>query len=246
MNMRVILLLAGLALASRAGAQETQATATVPGPPDDPWSGKAALGYLATSGNTEGSSLNSAFAIAYSTGRWTHALDLAAINTTEEEQTTAEAYAAGWKSEFNMTDKDFLFGRVNWRKDRFSGYDQQLSESIGYGRRLIDTGVHFLNAEIGAGARQSVLSDGTTEDDFIVRGGLNYRWAFSATAEFTQVVATESGSQNTYLESVSAIKASVIGDLALVASFTVKNNSEVPVDNEQTDTFTALSLEYSF
>jgi putative salt-induced outer membrane protein len=246
MKLRVILVLGSLVIVSHASAQEGQGAAGAPDPTADPWSGKVALGYLATSGNTDSSSLNSAFAVAYTTGRWTHALDAAAINTTEDDQTIAEAYAVGWKTEFNMTDKDFLFGRVNWRKDRFSGYDQQLSQSIGYGRRLIDTGVHFLNAEIGAGARQSELSDGTTEDDFIVRGGLNYRWQFSEQAQFTQDFATESGPQNTYIQSVTAIKARLIGALALVVSYTVKNNSEVPVGNEKTDTFTALSLEYGF
>ena len=38
--------------------------------PASPWAGKATLGYLATSGNTENSSLNSAFEISYTTGDW--------------------------------------------------------------------------------------------------------------------------------------------------------------------------------
>jgi putative salt-induced outer membrane protein len=45
---------------------------------------------------------------------------------------------------------------------------------------------------------------------------------------------------------VSAIKTGLIGALALVASYTVKNNSDVPPGSEKTDTFTALSLEYAF
>jgi putative salt-induced outer membrane protein len=169
-----------------------------------------------------------------------------AINATEDEQTTAEAYSASWKSEFNLTDRDFLFGRVNWRKDRFSGYDQQLSESVGYGRRIIDTGVHFLNAEIGAGARQADLVDGTSESDVILRAGVNYRWQFAERAAFTQDLSTESGEENTYVESITALKASLIGDLALVASYTIKNNSEVPAGSENTDRYTSLSLEYVF
>jgi putative salt-induced outer membrane protein len=211
-----------------------------------PWSGKAALGYLATGGNTDSSSLNSAFTVAYATGRWAHSLEATAINASEDEQTSAEAYALGWKTEFNMTERDFLFGRVNWRKDRFSGYDQQLSESVGYGRRLIDTGVHFLNVELGAGARQADLTDGTEEEDFILRGGITYQWKFSETAQFTQDLTTESGPENTYSESVSAIKTRLIGALALVASYTIKNNSVVPAGSENTDTFAALSVEYAF
>jgi putative salt-induced outer membrane protein len=212
----------------------------------DPWLVKAGLGFLATSGNTESTSLNSAFTVAYDAGNWVHALDATAINSSENENTTAEAYGLGWKSEYNLTKSDFLFVRVNWRKDRFSGYEQQLSETLGYGRRLIDTGTHVLDAEIGAGARQAELSDGTMEDEFIQRGGLSYLWKFSETAEFSQTFAVEVGPENTWLESVSAVKAKLVGDLALVASYTVKNNSTVPVGNENTDRFTAISVEYSF
>jgi putative salt-induced outer membrane protein len=238
------LLLIFFVTALEANAQEPTAAAAAE--PEEGWSGKVALGYLATSGNTQSSSLNSGFGVAYTAGRWLHGLELKAINATEDEQTTAESYSAGWKSEFNLTDRDFLFGRVNWRKDRFSGYDQQLSESVGYGRRLIDTGVHFLNAEIGAGARQADLVDGTSESGVILRAGVNYLWQFTETAAFTQDLTTESGEENTYVESITALKARLIGDLALVASYTIKNNSEVPAGSENTDRFTALSLEYGF
>jgi hypothetical protein len=45
---------------------------------------------------------------------------------------------------------------------------------------------------------------------------------------------------------VSAIKARLVGNLALVASYTLKRNSDVLPEIEETDTFTALSLEYAF
>ena len=211
-----------------------------------PWAGKATLGYLATSGNTNNSNLNAAFEVSYTKGLWVHSLRAEAINATEDDVTTSEAYQAGWKSERNFDEHNYMFGELVWRKDRFSGYDEQFSETIGYGRRLVDREKHKLNAEIGAGARQSELSDGSQEDEFIVRGGLSYIWQISETAQFNQDLVAESGQENTYLESVTALKAKLIGDLALVASFTVKNNSSVPAGTEKTDTYTAVSLEYSF
>jgi putative salt-induced outer membrane protein len=68
----------------------------------------------------------------------------------------------------------------------------------------------------------------------------------SETATFTQDLAVESGSTNTYMESKTALSARLVRNLALVASYTIKSNSEVPVGTEKTDTFTALSLEYAF
>ncbi len=211
-----------------------------------PWSGKIALGYLATSGNTESTSLNTAAELGLTHGNWSHLLDMTAIFAEENDTTNAEAYKVGWKSEYNFSEHDFLFGRAIWRKDRFSGYDQQFSQTVGYGRRLIDTERHKLSAEIGAGARQSDLADGTSENDTILRGGLQYRLALSETSLFSQDLSVESGSTNVYTESVTALKTRLLHDLALVASYTIKNNSDVPVGLEKTDTYTALSLEYAF
>ena len=102
------------------------------------------------------------------------------------------------------------------------------------------------SAEAGVGLRQSDLRDGTSEDDSILRLATDYRWEISDTSRFTQVFAIESGSDNTYLEAVSALNATVWGNVALVLSYTIRNNSDVPIGTEKRDTFTAISLEYSF
>ena len=204
------------------------------------------FGYLATTGNTETSSLNTSFESKYVAGDWHHEATASAINASEIKITTAEAYETGWKSGWDFSDRDYLFGRLNWRKDRFGGFDTQFSQTVGYGRRLIDTDEHKLNAEVGAGARQSEAQDGTKENETIGTAGLYYDWLFSETAEFSQDLKVEAGAENTYFESVTALKARLVGDLALVASYTVKHNTDVPALTEKTDTYTALSLEYAF
>jgi len=211
-----------------------------------PWAGSATLGYLATTGNTENSTLNTGFEIGYTMDKWLHLLTAAAISASENEQNTAEAYDLGWKSERKITDHDFVFGRLQWRKDTFGAYDTQFSQTLGYGRRLIDNDQHKLNVEVGVGARQSETQFGVSENETIFTVGGYYKWQFSETAEFRQDLKAESGSANTYTESVTAISARLIGDLALVASYTIKNNSDVPPLTEKTDTYTALSLKYLF
>jgi putative salt-induced outer membrane protein len=239
MNLRTLAVIAALVLPITALAQDKEE-------PEGPWSGKASVGYLATSGNTDNSTLNSAFEVGYTVDKWAHLFTASAINATENDVTTAEAYDAGWKSERRITDHDFLFVRLDWRKDRFGGFDTQFSQTVGYGRRLIDMDSHKLNAELGIGARQSEAQDGTSDSETILRGGLDYRWKLSETAEFRQDLIVESGGENTYLESVTALKARLLGELALVASYTIKHNTDVPALIEKTDTYTALALEYAF
>jgi putative salt-induced outer membrane protein len=226
-----------LALAAPAIADEEE---------QGPWSGKATLGYLATAGNTENSNLNTGFEIGYAPNKWAHLLRGLAIYATESNTTTAEAYEIGWKSERNLTEQDFLFGRLDWQKNRFSSYESQFSQSVGYGRRLIEREKHKLNGELGIGARQSKLIDGTSNNETIFRGGLYYIWTLSETAEFKQDLSVEAGQDNTYVESITALSAKLVGNLALVASYTIKHNTDVLPLTEKTDTYSALSLEYLF
>ena len=76
--------------------------------------------------------------------------------------------------------------------------------------------------------------------------GGNYEWQISETAKFNQLLAVESGSDNTYTESVSKLTADIWENFAIVLSYTIKNNSDVPAGTQKRDTFTAVSLEYSF
>ena len=75
---------------------------------------------------------------------------------------------------------------------------------------------------------------------------MDYTLVFSEMTGFTQDLVIESGSSNTSVESISALRARLFGAVALVFSYRVKHNSDVPVGTEDTDTFTAVSLEYAF
>lgn len=213
---------------------------------ESPWSGSASLGYLSTSGNTETTSFNTSFGIGYVMNAWKHALRAKALGSDQNEISTAEAYQIGWQSDYNFTETDFIFGTVDWRKDRFSGVDEQLTETVGYGRRLLNTPQHLLNVGLGIGHRSADLADGTSESGVIGRGSLDYHWIISETSGFDQTLVIESGADNTYIESVSALRARLIGDFALVVSYTIKQNSDVPVGTEKTDRLSAISIEYVF
>jgi putative salt-induced outer membrane protein len=219
-----------------------------PAAPADPLEGAVALGYLATSGNTESTNANAAFALLYQRNLWAHEFDARAVAASTVDVTTAEAYAARYEGRRALGDdgRAYLFASLNWQRDRFSAYDQQVSETVGYGRTLLMQGRQTLTGELGFGARQSTLIDLTEEDEAIVRGALDYELELSDTTGFKQAFVVESGSSNTSFESISALRARLIGDIGLVLSYRVKSNSEVPVGVVGTDRFTSIALEYAF
>jgi putative salt-induced outer membrane protein len=217
-------------------------------PPPDPFKGSASLGYLATSGNTDSTNANAALGIDVTHEVWSHEFDANAVTARNDDVKTAEAYRSDYKARrsFGENDRSYVFGTAAWRQDQFSAYDREVSSAIGYGRRLVDNAAHKLNAEIGAGSRRAELRDGPEEDDGIARGALDYTWTLSETSNFEQDLIVESGSTNTTIESISALKARIVGELAVVLSYRVKRNSDVPVGVAARDTFTSVSLEYGF
>ncbi len=213
---------------------------------EGPWSGAASLGFLSTSGNTDTSSLNAGFDVGYAVNRWKHSLAASTISAETSSVNTAEAFQAGWKTEYNLTEFDFLFGTIDYRTDDFGGVDKQLTEALGYGRRLLDTPKHLLSAGLGIGHRSADLRDGTSESGAILRGNLDYVWTFTETAGFDQSFIVETGSDNTFIESISSVRAQLYGDLALVLSYIIRQNSDVPLGTEKTDRLSAVSIEYAF
>jgi len=211
-----------------------------------PFSGKAALGYIATSGNTDSTSANASLSLRYSLTDWRHGFDLSGVGASTGDDTTAEAYVFKYEGRRSFGEHNFLFTTLDYKRDRFSGYAEQVSETVGYGRRVVDLDRHTLDVGIGFGARQSELRDGTEEDDAIVRGSMDYLWALSETTELEQALVIESGSTNTMTEARSSLRARIVGNVALVVSYRIKLNSAVPEGSENADRFTTISLEYAF
>jgi putative salt-induced outer membrane protein len=243
-----------------------------------PWSGNVGLGFLKSTGNTEDTSVLFNFLVGYETGAWNHALDgrIYSVQTTDQDNgvdnTTAAAYQLGWKSTIDINDSNYVFGALDWIKDRKASYVKQTFETVGYGRRVIQNDTHTLNIDVGAGFSQQELAPfcsttvsgipgadntcpadpvqelvvGQNEDGIVGVLGGDYRWNVNKDVTFSQDLDVFIASDNTYWESVTALRANLVGGLALVASYTIKANTDIPSGKKKRDTYTAISLDYLF
>ena len=221
--------------------------------PPPPWSGEASAGAIVTTGNTESKTANAKGQVVYQSPRWRNTFDGSALNTSTTDPATnvttrtAERYLAASKTDFNFDENDYAFLALEYEKDLYGPVRQRTSETVGYGRKLLMGPVHTLEAEIGAGVRQT--EENGTEDkdsDVIARGRILYKWAFSETSNFSETIKVESGDTNTFTESVSELRVSLVGKLFALGSYTVRNNSDVPDGVEKTDTITTVNLGWSF
>jgi len=244
-----------LVLAARPSwAQNPPPAAAAPGaapaaalPPTPPLKGEVTLGYQSTKGNTDTEVANATFSLLYTLTHWSHGFDLAANSASTDSTKTAEAYLAKYKGKRQFDEgKSYLFTALDWSHDRFSAYEEQLSESAGYGRKLIDTPKNTLNAEVGAGYREATRIDQTEENEAILRLAMDYQLKFTDKTGFKQSLVVESGSSNTSTEAISALRAQLVNKIGLVISYRIKHNSDVPPGVVATDRFTSIALSYAF
>ncbi|MGA7801437.1 MAG: DUF481 domain-containing protein [Gammaproteobacteria bacterium] len=213
-------------------------------------SGGADFGYTASSGNSRTSNLDTKLRLRYKSGRWTHKLHLGALASSKSGQSTAERYTGGGKSEYDFSAHNYAFGRVQYIKDLFAGIRQHVSETAGYGRRLleVDGGNQSLDAEVGAGFSQTQEQKPSLKrhSDVIGQLGLNYRYIISKTSRFKQTLTVQSGRANTFMESVTGLHLTIDGNLGAQISYTVDHNTTVPASLSKTDTYTSIALSYQF
>lgn len=210
------------------------------------WKREAELGMVVTGGNTETETINAKIKLENNREKWRHAVNWEGLRTSDELGETAKKVNLSLKSDYKFNKYDYLFVIVNYDNDKFSGFDYQTSEALGYGRRVIHEENLFLDLEIGPGARQNKLLTGGSTSESIVRGAASLEWSITKTSKFTEKLTVESGEDSTISKSVTALISQVAGSLAMKLSYTVKRNSEVPLGIEKTDTESAVTLIYSF
>ena len=211
------------------------------------WHGEGDLAYNLATGNSESETLLTKLQLVYERGRWTHTGQLEAINTSEDNERSAEAYILREKSDFALSDTTYAFGGFRYEDNRFSGYEYQAAVKTGLGKHLLDDGITVFDIEGGVGYRRSEEQDtGETLNEAIAIGSAKYHRQLTDTTRFESDFLTEAGQDNTYMELVLGVKVKINAKLALKVGYTVKHNTDVPETSEKTDTLTSVGLNYAF
>ena len=235
---KIIILLPGLLLVQVASAEQLK--------PENLWKASAEIGYVSTSGNTNTETLNAKAMVSTDREQWRHKVEVTALNASDEDVTTAEKYTVEGQSDYKLKDPNYLFGNIAYENDKFSGYQYRVTESIGYGRRVIKEKDLTLDLEIGPGARQSKLDNGDTESESMLRGAAKLNWTISKTSKFAEIVTIEAGEDVTITKSATSLSSQINGSLLMKLTYIYKQTSDVPVGVDDTDTETAVTLVYSF
>ncbi|HEX3835381.1 MAG TPA: DUF481 domain-containing protein [Steroidobacteraceae bacterium] len=231
-----------------------------PAPPPPPLTVKAQVGYVSSHGNTDAQTANAKLDAAYVVGAWKHELQLAGLYGKSNDIVSAENLDAQWQSNYNFTNRLFGFGALHYADDKFSGFQYQETVSAGAGYSIVKFADATLDAQVGVGYRRlrPELLDKDAGGDVIARipldvetgavvtGNIKGMYAFNATTKLTDVVAVESGSDNTLLQNDLGLQVNMSKALAITVGYEVRHNSAPPVGLVKTDSQVTFNLAYAF
>ena len=217
-----------------------------------PWTSSVEFGFIRTTGNTVTQTIAGKADVVYEVDKWRHTGHASGYGAeaknqvTGENEVSAERYELLGKSDYKFTDRDYAYGLINLKKDRFSGFEYDHIVSLGYGRKAILKDNMELDLEIGPGERFFKVDGGEADDGAVLRLAANYWWQITDSSRFTQLLSTDIGEEFTSSQSITGIQANINKTLALKFTYTVRHKTKVPADNEKTDTETAMTLVYTF
>lgn len=220
-----------------------------------PFTLEGELGIIATTGNTETTSINAGLAAHHETEMWSNDYIIEGLYKRETverdgedvEFTSAQKFYASAQGNYKLEDpNNRLFGFTSYEDDRLSNFDYQATIAAGWNQKLFETDKQSFEYSIGPGYAFAETQEGEEQNSFIVRASMAYQWTISDTAKFIQTVSTEVGSENTKSRAESALSATISGNLSMKVSLKLDHNTDVADDIDNLDTETAVTLVYNF
>ncbi len=213
---------------------------------DAGWQGSIELGAVQTSGNTRTTTLNARLNTSRDAGAWRSRLAGSAISSTSNRTATAEKYDLSFQQDWKFTERDFIFARAGFESDRFAGYRQRTSETLGYGRQLVKTDRADWKGDIGGGLRQTNPVAGRRENEVVARASSQFAWQLSEAAKLTEDIRTEGGAKGWTSKSVTALQTALNAHLSSKISLALTHNSRVPAGVKKLDAESSITLVVSF
>ncbi len=230
-----------------------------PAPPPPPLTVKAQAGYVSSHGDTNAQTANLKLSVIYTVADWKHDLELAGLYGKSNDIVSAERLVAGWQSNYNFSPRMFVFGALDYNDDKFSGFQYQETVSTGLGYSIIKLADATLDAQVGVGYRRlrpetlDPLPDGDytrtplpEESGTVATATIKGSYAFNSVTKLTDVLATQSGSDNTMVQNDLNLQVNMSKALAITAGYEVIHNTSPPAGLTKTDTLVTFNLAYTF
>ena len=238
-----------------------------------PWQVEVELGAIATSGNTQTTSLHSRLNAKQNLTKFKNEYIVSSLykedevlqdDNTKIKEKTADKFLVSAKSAYLLegatakseVKSSYLFGFASYAHDKFGAYKAYETAALGYGDWIYSSETFNWFAEAGPGyfRGEKIVGSGSlsnpyevdTEQGALLRFASEIEWKFSQTAVFKQVLSVESASDNTRTLSETSVAASITSAMQMKIGFAIASDTKVSPGKEKTDTTTSATIVYKF
>ncbi|MGN6819626.1 MAG: DUF481 domain-containing protein, partial [Sphingomonas sp.] len=212
----------------------------------DLWSGRAELGGFISTGNSESEGVSASLALTRDGLNWRQKLKFQADYQRNLGVTSREHYLASWEPNWKLDGRSYVYGSALFESDRFLGYTQRYSASVGAGYSALKTDKVKLDLELGPAYRATSFTDGGDERSIAARGSLDFSWKLAKGLQLSQNAAAYIEHYNSTVTGTTALNAKVLGPLSAQFSYNVQYESMPPEGRVTTDTISRAGLVYAF
>jgi len=215
------------------------------------WTGQVQLGASLATGNDDSRGGTFGIQISKENLKWKHKFDALADYHRAAGLTDRERFNAAYQGQRTISERFYVYGLLQWERDKPAGYYRRFTEGTGLGVRLIDRPGLRLDIDGGPAFRQTrltsdgYLNDVANEGEISGRASMALKWDLSPTFSFTQDASAFISDASTF-QSTTALTSKLFGRLSARFSFDIKHETDPPIDTVGTDTISRVTLLYSF
>lgn len=212
----------------------------------DLWSGRAELGGYRSTGNSNTAGATAVLDLSREGLNWRHKFHAQADYQENLNIATREHYLVSYEPNYKFDDRAYVYGAAQYESDRFLGYTDRYSVSVGAGYSMLKTARTKLDLELGPAYRDTAFTDDTVQRAMAARGTMNFSWRITNGLSVSQIASAYAQRYNSTLSGTTAVTAKLIGPLSASLSYNVQYESEPPLGALTTDTTSRAALVYSF
>jgi putative salt-induced outer membrane protein len=210
------------------------------------WTGKGELGASASTGNTDDQGYSVSLSFEKETPTWDREFSLSVDHKREDDETTKDRYFGTYAVRYKFTPRLYGVGVLWGERDRFAGFNSRFAESVGLGYRLVHDRRVKLRLEAGPALRQADYLETGRKNTVAARLADYFSWQVTPRLEVTQSLVAYLEDRNPTLLASMALTTKLQRRLSARASYEVRHEADPPLDRENTDTTTRLTLVYDF
>lgn len=212
------------------------------------WNGHVEGGINIQNGNTNSENLTVAAALKKEVNQWVYKLGAKGQSKREEGVRTAEKYSVTGEADYKLNEDSYAFADAEYAVDTFSGYNSRITETVGYGRKLVNKENYKVDVKASIGGRHTDFSTTTTakENEAVFKPSAHVEWQINDNVTFNQELFSTIGQEVIVSKSVTALKSKLSEKFYFKTSLDIDHQSEVAAGVKKTDIATKFGVVYEF